>query len=69
MPPGNQHGADDNVPRPRHDDADRFDAVDAGVGGIQGAGNAIEPDLAADVLLEILSKGVVRHEVIRVIRG
>jgi hypothetical protein len=53
MLPRNLDGSHHIVSRAGHDDADRLDLVNAGVGGVQRARNAIEPDLALDVLLEL----------------
>ena len=41
-------GVDDVGPRLRDHDADRLDLIDAGVGGIECAGDAVEPHLALD---------------------
>ena len=37
----------------RNDDAERVNLIDAGVGGVEGARNCVEPDFARDLLLEL----------------
>ena len=51
---GNVDRADHRFSRLRNDDAERFDLVDAGVGRVERARQAIEPDLAVDPCLEDL---------------
>ena len=48
--------ADQVFPGPGEDDAPRLDLVDAGVGGIQRAGDAIETDLPGQLVLEIAAE-------------
>ena len=46
-------GTDDVFAGARHHDAERFDLVDAGVGGIERPRHAIESNLALDLILKI----------------
>ena len=46
-------GAHDVLARPRHDDAERLDLIDAGVGGVERARDRVEADLAGDLLFEL----------------
>src|SRR5688572_19866903 len=40
----------------RQHDAERLDLIDAGVGGVERAGDLVEPDFALELLLEFLAK-------------
>ena len=46
-------GADDVLARPRDDHAERLDLIDAGVGGVERARDAIEAHLAVDRAFEV----------------
>jgi hypothetical protein len=54
VPPRDVDRADDVLAGFDDDDADGFDLVDAGVGGVERAGDAIESDLSGDLRLEFL---------------
>ena len=48
--------ADEIVARPRQDDAERLDLVDARVGGVERARDLVEPDFAFELLLELVTR-------------
>ena len=54
--------AEDVLARFRDDDAERIDLVDAGVGGIQGARDRVEPDFAGNLLLELAPQGAALND-------
>ena len=53
MAPAILHGGDDVVGRTRDDDAERFDLVDAGVGGVELARRGVEAHLSGDVVAQV----------------
>ena len=55
---GDPDGGDDVVGRPRHDDAERLDLVEAGVGGVEPAPAPVEIDLGAGLLGQAVAKAV-----------
>ena len=61
VPARGLHRPHDIVPGPGDDDAERHDLIDAGVSGVEGARDAVEPDFALDLFLELLLKGARRH--------
>src|SRR5215510_3723747 len=68
MLPGNLHGPDDGVARARHDDAQRLDLIDAGVGRVQRARDAIEADFtsrAPERVFEVRLEGRGRQGALR----
>src|SRR5436309_12904005 len=58
MAPGDLDGVHHIAAGPGDDDAERFNLVDAGVGRVQPARNAVEPDFPANSALELASKSV-----------
>ena len=50
---GHLHDGNDVLDRPRDDDAQRLDLVDAGVGAVELARSDVEADLAGDVLAQV----------------
>ena len=56
MPPADLDDADDVFAILGNHHAQRPDLVDAGVGGIQRAGDGVEADLALDLALELILK-------------
>src|SRR5204862_540430 len=58
MMPGDLDGAHDIATAAHDDNAERFNLVDAGVGGIEAARDAVESDFPVDPALELASKSV-----------
>src|SRR5687768_12817700 len=56
MARGDGDRADDIVTRARHNDGERLDLINAGVGGIERTRYPIEPDLAVNRRFEIASQ-------------
>src|SRR6266545_1374163 len=59
------HRLDHVVTRPRYDDTERLDLVDAGVGGIEHACDAVEAHFALELALELGPEGVGVHRLAR----
>ena len=59
---GDLDGAYDILARPRDDDPERLDLVDARVGGVERPRDRVEADLARDVLFKAAAEGVVGHK-------
>ena len=58
MAPGDLDGVHHIAAGANDDDAERFNLVDAGVGRVQPARDAVEPDFPANSALELASKSV-----------
>ena len=58
MPGRDLHRGNDILTRPRNDDAERFNLIDAGVSGVQRPRDRVESNFTGDVLFEFASQRV-----------
>ena len=60
--PRQVHGPQDVLARLDEDHAQRMHLVDAGVGGIQGAGDRVEPDFSGNLRLQLAPQGAALND-------